>query len=65
MRVAADRRDPLYPEVKLLNREPSRLKEGHNEATQATVNVQPDVVLLGKFSELYDIILASIWKINC
>lgn len=64
VRVAADGSDAVDSEVKWLNREACGLKEGHNEAAEAAINMETDVVLLRELAQRDDIVLAAIREVN-
>ena len=64
MSIAADASDALDPEVKRLNGEAGLLKERHDEATQATVDVQADVVLGRKLPQSHNVILTAVREVH-
>lgn len=64
MRVAANRRNTFDSEIEWLDGEASRFKERHDEAAQAAINVQTNVIFLGKLAQRYDVILASVREID-
>ena len=64
MSVAADGGDALDPEIKRCDWETCLLEEGHDEAAQAAVDVQADVVLGSKLAERDDIVLAPIGEVD-
>ena len=63
--VAADRSDSLNSEVKGLHWEASRLQEWHDEAAEAAIDVQTDVVLLSQLAQGDDVVLAAVWEVYC
>ena len=64
VRVAADRGDALNPEVEKRGREAGGLEERHDEAAQAAVDVQANVVLRRELPEGDDVVLAAIWEVH-
>lgn len=40
------------------------LEEGYDEASQATVDVQPEIVFLRQFSECRNVILRPVWVVD-
>jgi hypothetical protein len=65
VRIAADARYPLDTEVEWACREAGALEEGHDEATEATVNMHANVVFLRERAERYNVILVSVGEVNC
>jgi hypothetical protein len=63
--ITGNRSDPLQTEIEQLARETSSLEEWNNEAPQATVHMQTDPVFLSKGGEPFDIVHASIGKVDC
>lgn len=64
MRVAANRRNTFDSEIEWLDGKASRFKERHDEAAQAAINVQTNVVFLGKLAQCYDIVLTPVREID-
>lgn len=64
MRVAANSSHTIQPEIERFHGETSFFKERHDEAAEATINVKTNLVLLGKFCEANDVILASIREVD-
>ena len=62
--VAADGGDALDPEIKRCDWETCLLEEGHDEAAQAAVDMEANLVLRGELAQTDDVILASIWEID-
>ena len=62
--IATDTCDTLDGKVEGLNREASLLNERHDEATQATIDVQADLVLVREFAECNDVVLAAIGEVD-
>lgn len=46
MCITADRSDALKPEIEGINQKSCPFKEWHNEAAQAAINMQTNLVLL-------------------
>ena len=64
MCIAADTGDTLDSEVERPYGEPGLLQERHDEAAQAAVDVQADVVLGSKLAERDNIVLAPIGEVD-
>jgi hypothetical protein len=65
MSITADARDSIDAEVKRCDWEPCLLEEGHDEAAEAAVDVQPDVALLRELAERDDVVLAPVGEVHC
>ena len=65
MSVAAYAGHALDPEVKGLDGEPSFFKEWHDEASEAAIDVQANLVLGSELSECDDVVLVAIREIDC
>ncbi len=64
MGVATDAGDTLDSEVEWLHGEASLFQEWHDKAAQATVHMQTNFVLGGKFSESDNVVLVSVREID-
>ena len=64
MCIAADTGDTLDSEVERPHGEPGLLQERHDEAAQAAVDVQADLVLGRELGEPDDIVLAPIREVH-
>ena len=65
MCVTADRSHALNSEIEWFYLEARLLEERHDEAAQTAINMQAYLVPLCEFAKCYNIILASIRKIDC
>ena len=65
MSITTDTRNTLNAEVEGLDREASLLDEWHNEAAQAAVDMQTDLVLVRELAKGNDIVLAAIREVDC
>ena len=65
MSVAAYAGHALHPEVEGLDGEPGLFKEWHDEASEAAVDVQTNLVLGSELSERDDIILVAVREVYC
>ena len=65
VRVAANRSDALDTEVEWLDGETCRLEEGHNEASEAAVDVQTNLVLGSELSERDNVVLVAVREVYC
>lgn len=64
MRIAANCSHALHTEVEWLNGESSLLKEWHDEASKAAIDMKTDVVLLRKLAQSNNIVLAAIREVD-
>lgn len=64
MGIAADGGNTLDSEVKWLDGEPSLLKEGHDEAAEAAVDVEANAVLLRELAKRNYVILAAVREVD-
>ena len=62
--IARDRGYTFNPEVEQFCREPSLLEERHYEATETTIDVEANVVVLGNRSESNNIVHSTIWEVD-
>jgi ferredoxin len=62
--VAADARHARHAEIKRSRGEAGRLKERHDETTEAAVDVQSNAVLLCQCAERDDIVLTAVGKVD-
>jgi hypothetical protein len=62
--IAADARHTLNTEVEGLDREPSLLEERHDEAPEAAVDVQTNVLFLRKLAESDNVVLAPVREVH-
>ena len=65
MSIAANTSDPLDPEVEGLDGEPRLFKDWHNEASEAAIDVQADLVLGSELSKRDDVVLVAVREIDC
>ena len=65
MSIAAYAGHALDPEVKGLDGEPSLFKEWHDEASEAAIDVQADLVLGSELSERDNVILVAVREVDC
>lgn len=64
MSVAANGGNTLDSEVKWLDGKPGLLKEGHDEAAEAAVDMEANVVLLRELAEGNYVILATVREVD-
>ena len=64
MCIAADTGDTLDSEVERPYGEPGLLQERHDEAAQAAVDMQTDLVLVRELAKGNDIVLAAIREVD-
>lgn len=64
MCIARDRSHTLNSEVEQFCRESSLLEERYNKATEAAVDMEANVVLLGNHSKSSDVVHGAIWEVD-
>jgi hypothetical protein len=62
--IARDSSDTFNSEVEQFCREPSLVEERHYEATETTIDVEANVVLLGNGSESNNVVHSTIWEVD-
>lgn len=63
--ITADGCNAFNPEVKRFDWKAGLLKERHDEAAQAAIDMKSDIVLLRQLAQCDDIVLTAIWEIDC
>lgn len=62
--ITRDRSYTFNSEVKQFCREPCLLEEWYDETTEAAINMEANVVLLGNRSESNDVVHRTIWEVD-
>lgn len=62
--IARDRSYTFNSEVEQFCREPCLLEEWYDEATEATINMEANVVFLGNRPKSNDVVHRTIWEVD-
>ncbi|KAI3476294.1 hypothetical protein L1887_62131 [Cichorium endivia] len=65
VRVARDRGDAIQTEVERLRVKAGLVEEGHEEGAEAAIYVQQNVVTLGEFGEVGDVVDDTVGEVGC